>query len=156
MPPAPIYLRGDDHLSTCLRKDGHLSSLSTYLGKDGYLSTNLEERITLTVYLSIYPSLYLTTYLFIPPSFLSRRGWPPPPTCLGGDGHLSTFLRKDGPLSSPSTYLGKDGHLSSLSIYLGKDFHLSSLSTHPGKDGNLFTNLKEDEPLHLFCRKIFT
>ena len=42
MPPLPIYLGGDDHLSTYLEKDGHVSSLSTYLGKDGHLTTNLE------------------------------------------------------------------------------------------------------------------
>ena len=119
---------------------------ATYLGGDGHTYQEAAAHPSKRrgpLWPSIYLSIHLSTY---PPTYLSHPSSYPGgdvhlSTYLGKDGHLSslsTYLGKDGHLFSLSTYVGKDGHLSSLSTYLGKDCHLSFLSTYPGKDGNLF------------------
>ena len=134
MPPAPIYLRGDDHLSTYLRKDGHLSSLSTYLGKDGYLPIHQSRgedhfdrlliylSISLPNYLLIYPTqlpsqegMTTSTNLFRrgwSPIYLSREGWPP---------ILSIYLSREGWPPILSIYLSGEGFPSILSIDLSRE-----------------------------------
>ena len=96
---APIHLRGDDHPSTYLRKDGHLFSLSTYLGEDGHLSIYPGQDGNLPIefggiYLLIYLPILeeMATHLTIKEEmststhlvrrrwsliYLSREGWPP-------------------------------------------------------------------------------
>ena len=94
MPPAPIYVGGNDHLSTYLGKNGHLSSLSTYLRKDGHLSTNLELDEPIHLFWRI-ASTYRPIY---PCTYLGGDGQLYPPI-QEGDGHLYIYtIRKDSHL----------------------------------------------------------
>ena len=71
------------------------SYLSTYLLIQEEMSTHLpgqEDEVTYLPFLE--SSIYLSTPNYLSTrrgssTYLSIRRWPPPPTCLGGDGHLN-------------------------------------------------------------------